>query len=175
MTHAMETISYSKVVTREFVCIALTMAGLHDLEVKAANVLNAYVMAPNHEQIWTVLSPSFVNNAGKSAIIVEALYGLKSAGALCREHLAQCMQKLGYCFFDADSDLWIKAQYMHEDKLEYYSYIICYVDDILCIHHDPDDVLNKLNGSVPSKPSSVASPNVYLGMKLECMELQNGI
>ena len=32
-------------------CIALMMAGLHDLEVKAADVLNAYVTAPNHEKV----------------------------------------------------------------------------------------------------------------------------
>ena len=39
----------------------------------------------------------------------------------------------------------MKAQYRPEDKLQYYSYILCYANDILCIH-DPDDVLNKLNG-----------------------------
>ena len=43
---------------------------------------------------------------------------------------------------------------MPEDKLEYYSYILCYVDDILCIHNDQDNVLNKLNGYVPLKPGS---------------------
>ena len=48
-----------------------------DLEVKAADVLNAYVMAPNHEKIWTALDQEFGDNAGHSAIIVGALYGLK--------------------------------------------------------------------------------------------------
>ena len=57
MTHTPDTITYSSVVMRETVCIALTMVALHDLEVKAADVLNAYVMEPNHEKIWTVLSP----------------------------------------------------------------------------------------------------------------------
>ena len=46
-----------KLVTRETVCIALTMAALHDLEVKAPDVLNAYVMAPKSKKIWTVLGP----------------------------------------------------------------------------------------------------------------------
>ena len=54
-----ETITYSSLVTKETVCITLTIVVLHDLEVKAADVLNAYVMAPNHENIWTVLGPSF--------------------------------------------------------------------------------------------------------------------
>ena len=61
------------------------------------------------------------------------------------------MKKLKYKFCDADPDLWIKPK-MPEDKLEYYSYILYYVDDILCIHHDPDNVLNKLNGYAPLKP-----------------------
>ena len=151
------------------------MAALQDLDVKAANILNAYVMAPNHEKLWTVFCPEFGDDAGKLAIIVRALYGLKGAGASFRAHLAQCMWELGYSSCHADPDLWMKAQFRPEDKLEYYSYILCYVDDILCIHHDQDDVLNKLNVYVPLKPGSVESPDMYLGTKLKCMQLHNGI
>ena len=46
MTHTPDTVTYSSVVTRETVHIALTMAALHNLEVKAGDVLNAYVTAP---------------------------------------------------------------------------------------------------------------------------------
>ena len=45
-------------------------------------------MAPNHEKIWTVLGPEFGDNAGKSAVIVRALYGLKSAVASFLAYLA---------------------------------------------------------------------------------------
>ena len=69
----------------------------------------------------------------------------------------------------------MKAQYWPEDKLEYCSYMLCNVDDILCIHHDPDDVLNKLNGYMLLKPGSVGSPDMYLGTKLKCMQIHNGI
>ena len=58
------------------VFIVLTMAALHDLEVKAADLLNAYVMAPSHEKIWAVLGPEFGDDAGKSALIVRALHRL---------------------------------------------------------------------------------------------------
>ena len=95
-----------------------------------------------------MLGPKFLDNAGKSMIIVRALHGLKSAVALFRAHLAQCMQELVYQSCVADPDLWMKAQYRPDDELEHYSYILCYVDDILCIHHYPDDSLNKLNGYV---------------------------
>ena len=47
MTNTLDTIMYFSVVTRETVCIAFTRAMLHDLEVKAADIMNAYVMAPN--------------------------------------------------------------------------------------------------------------------------------
>ena len=53
--------------------------------------------------------------------------------SVCRSWCESC---------DEDHDLWIKPEYRPEEKLEYYSYIFCFVDDILCIHHDPDIVLN---------------------------------
>ena len=59
MIHTPHTISNSSVVTRETVHIALPLAALHDLEVKAADVLNSYVMVSNCEKIWTVLGPKF--------------------------------------------------------------------------------------------------------------------
>ena len=46
MTHTLDTITYSSVVTRETVCITLSMAVLHDLKVKTADVLNSYVTVP---------------------------------------------------------------------------------------------------------------------------------
>ena len=85
------------------------------------------------------------------------------------------MQELLYCSCNADHNLWMKAQHRPEDKLEFYSYILFYVDDILCIHNDPDDILNILNGYVPLKPGSVRSPDMYLGTKLKCMQLHNSI
>ena len=96
MIHIPDTITYSSVVTRETVCFALTMAVLHDIEIKAADVWNAYMMSPNREKILTVLGQDFGDDAGKSAIIVRALYGHEFIGASFRAHLAQCMQELCY-------------------------------------------------------------------------------
>jgi hypothetical protein len=61
--------------------LALTFASLNDLEVKVGDVLNAYITAPVKEKVWNILGPEFGLDSGKSAIIVCALYGLKSAGA----------------------------------------------------------------------------------------------
>jgi hypothetical protein len=81
LTQAPATITYASVVSRETVCLALTFASLNDLEVKVGDVLNAYITTPVNEKVWTILGPEFGHDSGKSAVIVHALYGLKSAGA----------------------------------------------------------------------------------------------
>jgi hypothetical protein len=96
MTKAPATITYASVVSRETVRIALLMAALNDLNVKVGDVLNAYIATPITEKVWTVLGPEFGIDAGKSAIIVCALYGLKSAGAAFGAHLASFMRQMGY-------------------------------------------------------------------------------
>jgi hypothetical protein len=98
------------VVSRKTVHIALMLAALNDLQVKAGDVLNAYITTPVKKKVWTILRPKFGNNAGKGAIIVHALYGLKSAGAAFRVHLASFMRQMGYTSCKADPDLWFKAK-----------------------------------------------------------------
>jgi hypothetical protein len=118
------------------------MAALNDLEVKVGDVLNAYITAPINEKVWTVLGAEFGSDAGKSAIVVHALYGLKSAGAAFRVHFASFMRQMGYTSCKADPDLWYKAETRPSDNFRYYAYILCYVDDILCMHHDPMTILD---------------------------------
>ena len=81
MTEALATITYASVVSRETVRKALMIAALNDLEVKFGNTLNTYVQAPVTEKVWITFSPEFGKDAGKTAVIIRALYGLKSAGA----------------------------------------------------------------------------------------------
>ena len=136
MTDTPASTTYASVVSRESVRIALTIAALNDLEVKTADIKNAYLTAPVTEKVWTVLGPEFGLDCGKKALVVRALYGLKSAGAAFRNHLADCMNHLGYKSCMADPDLWYKAEVRLSDGFKYYSYILLYVDDVLCIHHD---------------------------------------
>ncbi len=110
MTKAPATITYASIVSRKTVRIALLMAALNDLHVKVRDVLNAYITAPITEKVWTVLGPEFSIDAGKSAIIACALYGLKSTGAAFCAHLASFMRQMGYTYCKADPDLWYKAE-----------------------------------------------------------------
>ncbi len=105
LTKAPATITYASEVSRETVRLALTFASLNDLEIKVGNVLNAYITAPVKEKVWTILGPKFGLDSGKSAVIVRALYGLKSAGASFQAHLASFMCQMGYTSCKADPDL----------------------------------------------------------------------
>ncbi len=167
LTQAPATITYASVVSHETVRRALTFASLNDLEAKVGDVLNAYITAPVREKVWTILGPEFGLDSGKSAIIVHALYGLKSAGAAFRAHLASFMRQMGCTSCKADTDLWLKAVTRPEDNVHYYAYILCYVDDMLCIHHNPMSVMGEINKYLPLKPSSAGNPDVYLGVKLK--------
>ena len=144
-TKAPATITYASVVSRETVRIALMLVALNDLKVKVGDVLDAYITAPVKEKVWTVLGPEIGQDAGRSAIIVHAMYGLKSAGAAYCAHLASFMCQMGYMSCKADPDLWLKAETRPDDNVRYYAYNLCYVDDILCIHHDAMSALNQIN------------------------------
>ncbi len=49
------------------------------------------------------------------------------------------------------------------------------MDDILCIHDDPDTILTQKDKYFPLKPDSVGEPDIYLGAKLKLMQLENGV
>ena len=107
MMDAPASITFASVVPRESVRIALTLAALNGLQVKTADIENAYLQAPVAEKIWCKLGSEFDSDAGKPAIIVRSLYGLKSAGASFRNYLADCMRHIGWQSCMADQDLWV--------------------------------------------------------------------
>ena len=139
------------------------------------DVENAYLTAPVTEKIWTVLGPEFGKDAGKRAVIVRSLYGLRSAGASYRNLMADCMRTIGYKPCQADPDLWMKACVRPEDGFQYYSYVLIYVDDCLAIHHDAVGVLTELDYYFKMKPGSIGDPDIYLGAKLRKTTLPNGV
>lgn len=176
MTEPPASMTYASVVSRESVRIALTMAALHDLEVKAADIENAYLSAPCREKIAVrKCGKEFGPNAGRRAILVRALYGLKSSGNAFRSHLADCMRELGFKPCKADADVWMRPETRPSDGFEYYSYVLLYVDDILCVHHDAMSVLKKIGKFFPMKEGSVGDPELYLGAKLRQTKMPNGV
>ena len=95
--------AYVSVVSRESVRIALMMAASNDLEVMTADIKNAYLNAPAAEKVWTNCGAEFgPTDKGKRAVVILALYGLKSAGASFRNHLTRCMRHWVPCKADPD-------------------------------------------------------------------------
>ena len=68
----------------------------------------------------------------------------------------------------------LKPEIRPEDGVKYYSYLLCYVDDMLCIHHNADAVLEQLHKSFSLK-LGVGNPDIYLGAKLCKTRLHDGI
>ena len=110
MTETPKCMIYSSIVGRETVCIALTIAALNDLQVKARDVMNSYVTSPCSKKIWTVLGKEFGKDQGKKAIIVRVLYGLKYSGAAFYAHLVDCMRSMVYTSCRGDNNLWMKPE-----------------------------------------------------------------
>ena len=59
------------------------------------------------------------------------------------------------------------------DGAEYYAYSLLYVDDILCIHHNAQSDITKVDKYFKFKPDSIREPDMYLGAKLRPMNLEN--
>ena len=115
MAKAPAAMTYAHVVFRETVPVVLTIAALNDLQVKCGDDLNAYITAPVTEKIWTTLGPEFGADAGKTALVVCVLYGLKSVGAAVCKHLGECISRLGYIPCLAYPDICLKAKVRPDD------------------------------------------------------------
>jgi hypothetical protein len=175
MTDPPAAATYASVVSRESVRLALTIAALNDLDILTADVKNAYLNAPISERVYTICGAEFgQENMGKRALIVRALYGLKSAGAAFRNHLALCMTDLGYTSCLADPDVWMRPK-VRADGFKFYEYVLIYVDDILAISDNPRACVDAIDKFFPMKAGSIGSPDIYLGAKVTKVKLPNGV
>jgi len=70
------------------------LAALNDLDILAPDVADAYLNAPCREKVLHIIcgvelfGPDAV---GRPAVVVRAIFGLKSSGASWRAHLAQTL------------------------------------------------------------------------------------
>jgi hypothetical protein len=162
------------VVSRESIHIALTNAAFIDLDILAGDVRCAYLNAPVAELIWMTCGAEFGSNNGKKAIIVCALYGLKSAGATFWNHLAICMRNLGYMSCLVDPNVWYQMAIRENNGYDYYEYVLIYVDDILCMSLDLKESMRKIDKFFPVKAAgSMGPPDIYLGAKISKVKLPN--
>jgi hypothetical protein len=151
------------------------LAALNDLDDMMGDIENACLTVPLTDKVWTVLVPEFGENSGKRALILSALYGLKSAGAAFGSQLASCMDQLGWKPCLADRYLWMKEETHPDEGVKYWAYILIYVDDILCVHHDPGTSLAQIDKYFKMKPGSIMELTFYLGANLKKTVMSNGV
>ena len=171
--HKMDTpasMTYSTVVSRDSVRILLTIAALNDLDVKGADIQNAFLTSPTKERVWMRAGPEFGNDEGKVYIVVRALYGMKSASASFRSFMAEKLDNIGFRTSIADPDVWIRPAVKSSGE-EYYEYILMYVDDILVISVSAMEILQDMQSHIKFKNDKIETPDGYLGAKLEMKSL----
>ena len=154
MTEAPATITYSSVVSRDSVRIAMTIAALNGLRVMSCDIQNACLTADCRERIWTYAGPEFGSNAGKIMLIKKALYGLKSSGAAFRAHLGETLHDLGFVQTRADPDVW-RRPVVKPDGFEYYELILCFVNDLLAMSHAAIEVLETVKSVFKFKDDKI--------------------
>ena len=174
LTDAPTSITYSSVVTRDSVRIALMFAMLNGLKVLAADVGNAYLNAPCLEKIWFRGGEEVgAEDRGAVCVLVRALYGLKSSGASWHATLAQLLRDMGFEDTKADPDVWRRSA-TKENGDKYYELVLIYVDDILAISENPKPILTEISNSFPIKEESIGPPDTYLGAQIYTHRLPDG-
>ena len=168
--------TYSSVVSRDSVRIMFLIAALNDLDIQMCDIGNAYLNAETRERLWFRAGPEWGSKWGCPVIIIRALYGLKSSGAEWKKTFSSYIRhSLGYepCV-GADDNVYIKPM-KDRDGNEYYSYLIVYVDDVLCIDKDPGRILSMINRDYRLKEPP-SPPKMYLGADFSSYDvtLENG-
>ena len=69
---------------------------------------------------------------GKNMMVIKAIYVLNISSAAFRDFLVETLYSMGCRSSYVDPDLWLRPS-VKTDGLEYYRYIIFYVDNVLCI------------------------------------------
>ena len=175
LTDPPTSMTYASVVSRESVRIAFLIAALNDLDILSADIGNAYLNARTKEKLYIVCGEEFGDPyVGRIAVIVRALYGLKSSGAAWRSALAEVLRDdFGFTACRADNDVWFRAARKPNGE-RYYEYVLVYTDDMLAISMNPRDILDKMDQHFLLKGGSIAPPTQYLGSSIGKYKFNNG-
>ena len=179
--------TYASVVSRDSVRICLTLAALNGLNVKCADVQNAYLNAEPKERVYIIAGKEFGRYEGRTVVIIRSLYGLKGSGAAWAAALRQVMRDMNFLPCKADGDVWIRpacdTSFGGERKLGatndhgepegdwYYEYVLIHTDDILACSKCPDAIMEAIGRVYKLKEDKTTKlcwddPDIYLGTKI---------
>jgi hypothetical protein len=173
MTQVDSRSTYSSVVSRDSVRIALLLAALNGLKVLACDVGNVYLNAPCREKIWFQAGKECGSDAGKVMIVACAIYGLRTSGASWRQMLSDTLvHQFGYPQSRGDPDVYLRRRSRLHDS-DYYELVLVFVNDILRISHDFKEFMDQI-GKVYDLRGSVEEPKIYLGSNIPQSQLHGG-
>ena len=98
------------------------------------------------------------------------MYGLKSSGAAFRAFLAEALYDLVYKYSVVDPDVWLRPAIKQQDGFKYREYVLCYVDDVLCIRENKIHTMKGIQSKFKLKDEKMEKTNVYLGAELFIMD-----
>ena len=157
--------TYALVVSRDRLQISLILTVLNNLDVFYADVQNAYLNAPPHENYWFKAVPEFVQYNGRIFVIVQALYGIASSVASCRNELSKTMRYLGFSLCLTDPYVLMHAA-TKPDGYKYWDYILVHSYGLLVIYHLYKLVMKGFDTAYTLKPDANgkkwADPTTYL-------------
>jgi Reverse transcriptase (RNA-dependent DNA polymerase) len=165
-------LTYASVASRDSVRIAFLLAALNDMSVLCADVGNAYINTPCRGKYCILCRPEFCpEREGCWAILVPALYGLRTSAASWRTHLYQVLERdLGFTACPADPDVLMRTA-TRVDGRKYYEYLLVHTDDLLVISEKPQRILDDVDSHFKLKAGSVEAPRKYLGAAISQFSL----
>ena len=114
------------------------------------------------ENTWNHDDLEFGSESNTIMIFRIVIYGLKSSSAAFHAHLADNLNTIGFLYTQADPDIWY-CPAVKTNSFEYYEYILCYVDNILCISHNLGIALGRMQAVFKPKGDKIEQPEIYLG------------
>ena len=75
--------------------------------------------------------------------------------------MAETLNDIGFLSTKADPDIWYRPA-VKTNGFEYYEYILCYVDSILCISRNPGIAIVRIHSVFKFKVDHMEQPRIYL-------------
>ena len=164
MTDSPPFMTYSSIVSRDSVRIGFLLAALNDLDLISIDIGNAYLQADNKEKVYTIAGPEFGALQGQRVLIVRAIYGLKSSGAAWHDHFSNTLFDMSFKPSYAVNDVWMQPA-IKPIGYKYYEYILVYVDDLLIISHQTNNIVDVIKQSYRLKDDDIGPPETFLALE----------
>ena len=88
--------------------------------------------------------------------------------------LAETLYDIGYTPSKADPDVWMRPA-IKANGFKCYDLVLCYVDNVLAISHDPMKAIDGFRRSFTLKDNKAEEPETYLAASLEKMATDAGV